>query len=234
MPPKKNDAVAAVPESITGFNAKETKMIAAAFVSATGLDKYDYELFASLTGNTIGSLKKMWPPVKRKVMEMHPSFATFLGSAAAAGAGGNGGEGAEGKAKANPKPKATNAKKRKTPSTEPEDDIAKEDDPEAANEGKKKTKAPAKGRKKAASAEADDESNKEVNPDEAAKDGKTKAPAKGRKKAGSAEANADGEGDKKPAAKRGKEQVKTEETEEAVVQDEIMGDAAEEGDQTEV
>ena len=34
---------------------------------------------AKLTGNTAGSLKKMWPPVKKKAMETHPSFATFLG-----------------------------------------------------------------------------------------------------------------------------------------------------------
>jgi hypothetical protein len=35
---------------------------------------------ASLTGNTAGSLKKMWPPVKKKAIEAHPSFASFLGT----------------------------------------------------------------------------------------------------------------------------------------------------------
>lgn len=35
---------------------------------------------ASLTGNTAGSLKKMWPPIKKKAIDAHPSFATFLGN----------------------------------------------------------------------------------------------------------------------------------------------------------
>jgi hypothetical protein len=42
--------------------------------------QYDYEVMANLTGNTAGSLKKMWPPVKKKAIEAHPSFATFLGT----------------------------------------------------------------------------------------------------------------------------------------------------------
>jgi hypothetical protein len=35
---------------------------------------------ATITGNTAGSLKKMWPPVKKKALEAHPSFAAFLGT----------------------------------------------------------------------------------------------------------------------------------------------------------
>lgn len=34
----------------------------------------------TLTSNTAGSLKKMWPPVKKKAIEAHPSFAGFLGN----------------------------------------------------------------------------------------------------------------------------------------------------------
>jgi len=34
----------------------------------------------SLTGNTAGSMRKMFPEVKQKVMDMHPSFAAFLDS----------------------------------------------------------------------------------------------------------------------------------------------------------
>ncbi|KAF2265172.1 hypothetical protein CC78DRAFT_207832 [Lojkania enalia] len=77
MPPKR-DANAGV-EPIAGFDAKETKWLAAAFISSIGSDKYDYDLMASLTGNTAGTLKKLYPVIKRKAMEAQPSFATFLG-----------------------------------------------------------------------------------------------------------------------------------------------------------
>jgi hypothetical protein len=61
---------------------------------------------ATLTGNTAGSLKKMWPPVKRKAIEAHSSFAKFLGT--------EGGNVAA--------PKATGGRKRKaTTDTEGED-----------------------------------------------------------------------------------------------------------------
>lgn len=39
MPPKEDKTAAAVGEGLPGFNAKETKMIAAAFLSATDADK---------------------------------------------------------------------------------------------------------------------------------------------------------------------------------------------------
>lgn len=40
---------------------------------------------AKLTGNTVGSLKKMWPPIKKKASENHPSFGAFLGTPAPTG-----------------------------------------------------------------------------------------------------------------------------------------------------
>ncbi|KAJ5029238.1 hypothetical protein J3E72DRAFT_408517 [Bipolaris maydis] len=79
MPPKKDTAGAEANELLVGFADKETKLIAAAYLSCTGPDKFDYDRMAALTKNTAGSLKKMWPPVKRKAMESHPSFAKFLG-----------------------------------------------------------------------------------------------------------------------------------------------------------
>jgi hypothetical protein len=51
-------------------------------IENTGLTalQYDYDLMQALTGNTPGSLKKMWPPVKKKAAEAHASFATFIGA----------------------------------------------------------------------------------------------------------------------------------------------------------
>lgn len=39
MPPKKNPAAADAGEAIVGFSARDTKLIAAAFVASTGPDK---------------------------------------------------------------------------------------------------------------------------------------------------------------------------------------------------
>jgi hypothetical protein len=122
MPPKKDVTGADGAKLLAGFEDKETKLLAAAFLSSLAADKvsnvklhfplegsrartcvhmhsqclailralsrercltesqYDYEVMANLTGNTAGSLKKMWPPVKKKAIEAHPSFATFLGT----------------------------------------------------------------------------------------------------------------------------------------------------------
>ncbi|KAL5446394.1 hypothetical protein PMIN05_002444 [Paraphaeosphaeria minitans] len=171
MPPKKDESAATVGDTITGFTSKESKMIAAAFVASTGPDKYDYELFATLTGNTVGSLKKMWPPVKRKVIEAHTSFGVFLGAATA-------GEEATGEAKAKPAPKvkAKNGKKRKATSTEPENE-----DEDGAKDG----------------AGVEDAGKKKPGP-------------KGRKKKADS-ADAEGEGEKKAPAKKGRKKVKSEE-----------------------
>jgi len=113
---------------------------------------------ATLTGNTAGSLKKMFPPVKRKALEAHPSFATFL-NAGTATAAPNG----EGKKAA---PKAAGKKRKAT--SEPETDAAAEDIPPEADktdekaDGKKK--APAKGRGRGKKAKIE----KESTPEEAA------------------------------------------------------------------
>lgn len=60
----------------------------------------------TLTGNTAGSLKKMWPPVKKKAIEAHPSFATFLGNTVANIASGEPKTAAPAKAKGGRKRKA--------------------------------------------------------------------------------------------------------------------------------
>ncbi|KAL1592240.1 hypothetical protein SLS60_011317 [Paraconiothyrium brasiliense] len=156
MPPKKDETAALSGEAITGFTAKETKIIAAAFVAGTGLDKYDYDLFANLTGNTTSSIKKMWPPIKRKVIEAQPSFGTFLSGTTSTSAS-FGDDAGETKAKAAPKAKANNGKKRKATSTEPEDD---ELVPEEAAEDVGKKKPAAKGRKKKAGSADAEESEK--------------------------------------------------------------------------
>lgn len=80
MPAKKEG----VETLLKGLEDKETKLIAAAFLSATGPDRFDFDLMATLTGNTVGSLKKMWPPVKRKAMNEYEGFAKFLGQTAPA------------------------------------------------------------------------------------------------------------------------------------------------------
>ncbi|KAJ4991822.1 hypothetical protein SVAN01_02672 [Stagonosporopsis vannaccii] len=82
MPPKKKGAA---PESaIAGFDNKETRLLGAAFVSSIGPDKYDYPLFAQLTGFTEGTLKKLWPPVKKKAIEQHSNFGKFISGDSAA------------------------------------------------------------------------------------------------------------------------------------------------------
>jgi hypothetical protein len=85
---------------------------------------------ATLTGNTAGSLKKMWPPVKRKAIDAHLSFAKFLGSE-----GGN----------AAAVPKATGGRKRKATADVDGEDVdskSAEDKSDSANksDGKAKTK----------------------------------------------------------------------------------------------
>jgi hypothetical protein len=123
MPPKKNTTGGDTTKLLSGFEDKETKLLAAAFLSSLSPDKvsalcpclvhstrallpleshprdmlrlaahttirvwkltasqYDYDLMATLTGNTSGSLKKMWPPIKKKAIDTYPSFAAFLGT----------------------------------------------------------------------------------------------------------------------------------------------------------
>ncbi|RYN67009.1 hypothetical protein AA0118_g2023 [Alternaria tenuissima] len=154
MPPKKDAAAGESDALLVGFTNKETKLLAAAFVSSTAPDKFDYDIMATLTGNTAGSLKKMWPPVKKKAAEGHASFAAFLGQAGvAASAAPAGGE-------PRPKPQAPVkvVKKRKATDEAPEDaeDSAKDLDPPSATEKsegdksdskKKKVPAAKKGRK---------------------------------------------------------------------------------------
>ncbi len=79
--------------------------------------QYDYALFASLTGFTEGTLKKFWPPVKKKVMDNHPHFSKFL---------------TDGNPSAAPTAKATASKKRKAADAdhgaEPESEAISADD----------------------------------------------------------------------------------------------------------
>lgn len=81
------------------------------------MTQYDYDIMATLTKNTAGSLKKMWPPIKRKAMDAHPTFSKFLN--------GPGAPAANGDAKPAPAPKATGGKKRKA--TDEDLDDADED-----------------------------------------------------------------------------------------------------------
>ncbi|RMZ70833.1 hypothetical protein GMOD_00008477 [Pyrenophora seminiperda CCB06] len=136
MAPKKN-----VPDSesntlLVGFTDKETKLLAAAFVSCIGTDRYDYDLMATLTKNTAGSLKKMWPPVKKKASENYASFAKHLSLAGTTTA-------AESKA----------VKKRKAAEVTPE--VGREVTDEADDEGEKSdsnVKSPAAKKSKRAPA----------------------------------------------------------------------------------
>ena len=126
-------------------------------------DQYDFDLFATLTGNTAGTLKKMWPPIKRKAADDHPSFGNFLGAAPA-----KAGEGKEGAAK----PKVNNGRKRKATSSEPEDEqVGKA---ETGVNGEAKKKAPAKGRKKKADSAVEDNGEDEVEKKPTVKRGRKK------------------------------------------------------------
>ncbi|KAF2621710.1 hypothetical protein BU25DRAFT_415906 [Macroventuria anomochaeta] len=146
MPPKKDGPA---PEAcIAGYDNKETRLLAAAFVSSIGPDKYDYTLFAKLSGFTEGTLKKFWPPVKKKVVEEHPNFGTFIGGGAAAAA---------------PAFKATTGKKRNAADADADAELEpKASSADAVNskasEGEAK-KTPAKGKrsKKVKTEEAEDE-----------------------------------------------------------------------------
>ncbi|KAJ4376736.1 hypothetical protein N0V86_006853 [Didymella sp. IMI 355093] len=147
MPPKKDAAPANI--TIEGYDVKETRILAAAFLSSLGADKYDWPLFAKLTGFTEGSLKKFWPPVKNKAIEQTESFATFLKGAGAA---------------ATPPKAAAGGKKRKAADADadldPKASSADTADSKAP-EGKTK-KAPAKKRgKKAKTEEVEEQKVKE-------------------------------------------------------------------------
>jgi hypothetical protein len=91
---------------------------------------------ATLTGNTSGSLKKMFPPVKRKAIEAYPSFATFL-SGGTATAGANGEE-------KKTVPKAAGKKRKAT--SESETEAAVEDVQQGGEKTDEKKKAAVKGR----------------------------------------------------------------------------------------
>lgn len=138
MPPKKDTAGGEANELLPGFTDKETKLIAAAYLSSTGPDKFDYDHMAALTKNTAGSLKKMWPPVKRKAIESHPSFAKFLGQS-------NG----DATASTSEAPKLTAAPKsrKRKPADETPEEPAKSE-PDSSEPDKKPTKKSAPAGKK--------------------------------------------------------------------------------------
>ncbi|KAF1996341.1 hypothetical protein P154DRAFT_579939 [Amniculicola lignicola CBS 123094] len=172
MPPKKDTSGTASEAAIVGFDMREVRLLAAAYIASIGTDKYDYDLMATLTGYTAGSLKKLFPPVKRKAVGLHPSLAAFLALPAEAGdvkaapkkAAKKSEKSAEpeetdGDAVKN-EPKKTVGKKRKTPDTEPEENMAAAPAATTAD----KPKAPKKTKKG----------------DEAAVDGKAKGKKRGR------------------------------------------------------
>jgi hypothetical protein len=101
---------------------------------------------AALTGNTPGSLKKMWPPVKKKAIDAYPGFAAFLGVTSAPTNGES--KSAENK----PAAAAKGATTRKRKAAEPEVAEEGEVDGKSASDGNKsdgrKKKAPAKPRAK--------------------------------------------------------------------------------------
>lgn len=171
MPPKK-EAVAPN-TTIEGYDVKETRILAAAFVSSLGAGKvrrrtvflntltlrieadsaqYDWPLFAKLTGFTEGSLKKFWPPVKNKAIEQTESFGAFLNGTGAAAAPS--------------KAASAGGKKRKAADADADADLDPKISSADTTDGKaadgKTKKAPAKKRGKKAKAEdSDDEKVKE-------------------------------------------------------------------------
>ncbi|KAF2789317.1 hypothetical protein K505DRAFT_328319 [Melanomma pulvis-pyrius CBS 109.77] len=165
MPPKKDPAGAAstaaadaVTSTITGFDAKETRILAAAFLSQAGHDKYDYDLMATLAGNSAGTLKKYLPKIKTKATELVPSFGAFLGGAPS-----------HGETSKTAPAKVNGGKKRKTPDAEIDADLkadAKDKDIEADSEdatSKKKVAGKGKGRSKKSKTEDKDSSPENEN-----------------------------------------------------------------------
>ncbi|KAF2995233.1 hypothetical protein E8E13_002551 [Curvularia kusanoi] len=153
MAPKKDGIEPAI--TITGYDSKETRLLAAAFVSSIGHDKYDYALMSKLTGFTESTSKKFWPVVKKKVMEEHPELAKHLAS--------------------NPATAAVitknTSKKRKRAADEAQADADAELDPTANDDeaSEKPKKAPAKvtGKKRklaADEAQADADADMELDP----------------------------------------------------------------------
>ncbi|KAF2008993.1 hypothetical protein BU24DRAFT_89514 [Aaosphaeria arxii CBS 175.79] len=87
MAPKASGSTAegtAISDAIVGFSLRETKLLAAAFVAMTAPGKINYDLMAELTGNTVNSLRKMFPPIKQRVIAAHPSFGVFMSGAISA------------------------------------------------------------------------------------------------------------------------------------------------------
>jgi hypothetical protein len=138
--------------------------------------QYDYDLMHALTGNTPGSLKKMWPTVKKKAAEAHASFAAFIGvpncadakkpAAPAKVAGARKRKGAgetDGEADSDPKsasaevkPKAAGGRKRKTPAaSDAEAEDAEEVDTKKTPAAKAKRAPAAKKSKKEVKSEED-------------------------------------------------------------------------------
>lgn len=159
MPPKKD--AAAADGGIAGYDLKETKLIAAAFLSSVGPDKvctypcldfngatkalanltditqYDYTLFAKLSGFTEGTLRKFWPPVKKKAIENHENFGAFLAGGVVAA----------------PASKVTSAKKRKVADA----DIEVDPEPESGFVGATDIKSKRASRGKKVKTEAADD-----------------------------------------------------------------------------
>ncbi|KAF2660044.1 hypothetical protein K491DRAFT_589910 [Lophiostoma macrostomum CBS 122681] len=145
MPPKKEATTGAGAEGvIKGFTEKETRLLAAAFVATDGTGKIDYKIMAELTGHTEGTLKKFYPPIKRKVAEIYPSFA--------------GGEGGAAAAAAKPAPaKANGSKKRKASDDENGDGASDENGKATKGKGRggKRTKKNKKDQEEAQVSEGD-------------------------------------------------------------------------------
>jgi hypothetical protein len=81
---------------------------------------------AALTGNTNGSLKKMWPPIKKKAIDAYPTFATFLGTTGANITATSG----DTKSAPAPKSKAAGGRKRKA---DADNDVEEETDTKDAD-----------------------------------------------------------------------------------------------------
>ncbi|KAF2119962.1 hypothetical protein BDV96DRAFT_641829 [Lophiotrema nucula] len=166
MPPKADANSAGDANVVKGFDARETKLLAAAYLASLTPGKIDYIVMGTLTGNTAGSLQKMFPPVKRKASEVVPSFAAFIGEAGAGNgaapptpakpAAAKGGRGKKRKADeegADAKGSDSDSKKVKT----------EDGDGDAETEGKKKAAPKKRGRPAKKAAEDKKASSEEDN-----------------------------------------------------------------------
>jgi hypothetical protein len=118
------------------------------------ISQFDNKLFAELAKSTPASVQKLFPPIKRKAADAHPSLAAYLGMNA------NGdSKAAAPKASA---PKTNGSKKRKVTADNDGDNADADREGDTSDEKEKKKKAKSTGRSKKAKVVKQEEVDDEI------------------------------------------------------------------------